>query len=190
MLLNTFAKVADGAPLNDLDVVLVEAFEAHGLGGDMKEHGQLYAGMSPALRTDLFPGAFATLPNHADHMLSDLARDLPGLDAAVRGMPNATDVDVVGVHRGTVHLGDSRRPSREVTTRHGGELLRVVAADNARAARDASTDPFRIKATRFHCTEETGVSWLGGDEVYWIFGSVGTNGQPVTSRSHTFEDSD
>ncbi len=115
----------------------------------------MYAGMSPQLRQELFPGSFGTLPDHADYTLADLARDLPGLDEAVRSMPNATDIDVVGVHEGRVHLADTPRPRRSVIARHGSELIRAVAEDGRRA-RDAGTDPFRIKATSFHCTDETG----------------------------------
>ena len=54
LVLNTYAKVADGAPLNDLDVMIVEAFETYGLHADLTEHGRLYAGMSTEVRKELF----------------------------------------------------------------------------------------------------------------------------------------
>ena len=131
--------------------------------------------MSSQLRQELFPGSFGTLPEHADYTLADLTRDLPALDEAVRSMPNATDIDVVGVHEGRVHLADTPRPRRSVTAQHGAEFLRAVAKDDPRS-RDAASDPFRIKATSFHCTDETGVDWLGSDEVYFITASTGSVG--------------
>jgi len=188
LTLNTFAKAANGAPPNDLDAIILAAFEAEGLGGEVKEHGRLYAGMSPQLRQELFPGSFATLPDHADYTLADLARDLPALDEAVRATPNATDIDVVGVHEGRVHLGDTPRPRRSVTRQHGGEFLRAVAKDDPRS-RDAASDPFRIKATSFHCTDETGIDWPGSDEVYFVCASTAA-GVSVSSRTHIFEDID
>jgi hypothetical protein len=43
---------------------------------------------------------------------------------------------------------------------------------------------YTIKATKFHCSDETGWDWLGSDEPYWIFGSLGA-GIAVTTRSRT-----
>jgi hypothetical protein len=48
---------------------------------------------------------------------------------------------------------------------------------------------YTIKATKFHCSDETGWDWLGSDEPYWIFGSLGA-GIAVTTRSRIFEDVD
>jgi hypothetical protein len=188
LVLNTYAKVADGAPLNDLDAIIVKAFESEGMEADLTEHGRLYASMSATDRRELFPGAFARLPKDADYTVADLARDLPALEKAVLAMPNALDIDVVGVHEGRVHRGNLPRPSRRVSREYAGELLRAVEPDDPR--RDLPpTDPFRIKATSFHCTDETGIDWTGSDEPYWIFGAVG-NGVSVTSRSQTFGDID
>jgi hypothetical protein len=53
----------------------------------------------------------------------------------------------------------------------------------------AFADPFSIKATSFHCTDETGTDWLGSDEPYWIFGSIG-GGVAVTTKSQVFGDVD
>jgi hypothetical protein len=188
LVLNTYAKVADGAPLNDLDVMIVEAFETYGLHADLTEHGRLYAGMSTEVRKGLFPGAFARLPDHANYTVADLVSDLPVLQKAVLAMPNALDIDVAGVHQGRIHPGDLPRPSRAVSREYTGELIRAVEPDDTR--RDLPpTDPFQIKATSFHCTDETGTDWLGSDEAYWIFGAVG-DGITVTSRSQIFEDTD
>jgi hypothetical protein len=188
LVLNTYAKVADGAPLNDLDAMIVEAFETYGLHADLTEHGRLYAGTSTEVRKALFPGAFARLPDHANYTVADLVSDLPVLQKAVLAMPNALDIDVVGVHQGQIHPGDLPRPSRAVSREYAGELIRAVEPDDTR--RDLPpTDPFRIKATSFHCTDETGTDLFGSDEPYWVFGAVG-DGISVTSRSQTFEDID
>ncbi len=189
LILNSFAKNADGVPPNELDTILMSAFVANGLGEQLKRHGELYTKMAPRVRQELFPGAFGMLAEHADYTLEDLARDLPELDAAVRAMPNAVDVDVVGVHLGKIQLSDFRRASRSVRRTHAGELFRAVAPDSPRTDADSSTDTFRIKASRFHCSDETGSDFFGSDEVYWIFGSVGA-GAAVTTRTRIFEDVD
>lgn len=188
VILNTYAKAADRVPLNDLDTMITSAFDKEGLGAELTEHGRLYARMPAATRQELFPGAFGTLAKHADYTLADLSRDLPGLDKAVLAMPNALDIDVVAVHEGRVARGDLPRPSRSVSREHAGELLRAVEPDDT--SRDLPpTDPFRIKATTFHCTDETGIDWTGSDEPYWIFGAVG-NGVSITTRSQVFGDID
>lgn len=68
-------------------------------------------------------------------------------------------------------------------------MVRAVAVDEQRVADLPPTDPYLIKVTTFHCNDETGTDFLGSDEVYWIFGSVGS-GVSVSTRSHIFEDID
>jgi hypothetical protein len=103
LVLNTFAKVADGVPTNDVDAIVVAAFDRAGWGERMRDHGRHDTKLSPRGREELFPGAFGALEKHADYSLDDLRRDLPDLDAAVRAMPNAVDIDVAGVHDGTAY---------------------------------------------------------------------------------------
>lgn len=189
LTLNSFAKVATSVPLTDLESVIVAAYEAEGLGELMREHGRTYAAMPAQARRDLFPGRFALLDVATGYTTADLVRDLPGLDAAVRSMPNATDVDVAGVHEGRVALADVRRPRRAVVREHGGELLCAVQPAGPGIQADAATDPFSIKATGFHCSDETGVDFFGSDEPYWVFGSVGA-GVAITTRSRVFGDVD
>lgn len=190
LILNAYAKKAEGKELGELDQIIVDAFTKEGLDSDMQEHGRLYAGMSAATRKELFPGEFGTMAVGADYSAADLSRDLPALDRAVRAMPNAVDIDVQGIHEGRVARGDVRRASKAVAAEHAGEFLRAVEPDlPSKGNRALPTDPFRIKATTFHCTDETGTDWLGSDEPYWIFGSVGL-GVSVTSRSHVFGDID
>jgi hypothetical protein len=108
----------------------------------------------------------------------------------VRAMPNAVDIDVAGVHDGTAYMSDFPRPSRDTRRRYASELVCAIEPDNPRMATNlAAADRYSIKATRFHCTDETGTDWLGSDEPYWIFGSLG-DGVSVTTRSHVFEDID
>jgi hypothetical protein len=190
LVLNTYAKVADGVPTNDLDAIVLAAFDRAGWGERMREHGRHYTKLTPQVREELFPGAFGTLGEHADYTLEDLRRDLPDLDAAALAMPNAVDIDVAGVHDGTAYLSDFPRPSRDTRRRYASELIRAVEPDNPRLATSlAAADRYSIKATRFHCTDETGTDFLGSDEPYWIFGSLG-DGVSVTTRSHVFDDID
>jgi len=189
LTLNSYAKADAGLPLNDLDSIITTAFDTSGLGDTLREHGRFYASMSTGTRKELFPGTFATMDPSADYTLEDLRRDLPGLDDAVRAMPNAVDIDVAGVHAGLIHRGDVVRPSREVRRQYAGELVRAVEPDHPGMVALAETDRYSIKAVKFHCTDETGADWLGSDEPYWIFGSLG-GGVAVTTRSHVFEDID
>lgn len=49
---------------------------------------------------------------------------------------------------------------------------------------------YTVKAVSFHANDETGVDWLGSDEPYWIFSSVGMSGTSTTTGSHVFGDID
>ncbi len=54
-----------------------------------------------------------------------------------------------------------------------------------------STQPkYKVKAISFHVSDESGIDWLGSDEPYWIFSSVGTAGTAHTTASHVFGDID
>ncbi|CCH76594.1 hypothetical protein BN12_1350005 [Nostocoides japonicum T1-X7] len=187
LILHAFARKEAGEAPTDLDAALIGAFEKAGFAGEMGEQARLYAGMSAATRGELFPAGYAQLTPATAYTFGDLERDLPAVQAAVLAMPTSTDVDVAGIHAGTVSRASARRPRRSVVATSGTEHLRAVEADLAPA--DATTDPFSIRATGFHCTDETGIDWLGSDEPYWIFGSMG-GGISVTTKSQVFEDVD
>ena len=189
LTLNSYAKVDAGQPLNDLDTLISRTFDSAGFGDTLREQARLYRTMSATSRRELFPGTFAELEPTSDYDLEKLRADLPDLDKAVRAMPNAVDIDVAGIHKGRLHRGDVQRPSKEVRRLHAGELVRAVEPDKAAVVPLAETDRYSIKAVRFHCTDETGADWLGSDEPYFIFGSLG-GGVAVTTRSHVFEDID
>ncbi len=190
VILDAYAKADAGRALTDLDTIVVDTFDKAGMGDELRAQGRLFAAMPTATRTELFPAHFARLGLDTAYTVADLAADLPDRQAAVLAEPNATDVDVVGIHEGRVSAAGARRPRRSVTQAFGSELLRAVAPDSEHPkAKDAATDPYAIRAIDFHCTDETGVDWLGSDEPYWIFGSVGA-GVAVTTRSHVFGDID
>jgi hypothetical protein len=186
LILNSYANSAAGHPATDLDNVIVKAFDDAGFGDEMREQGRLYAQMSPAVRSQLFPGKFGQLAPNAAYTSANLVADLPQVQESILAMANATDVDVVGVHTGTAARAAFRRPRPSVVASHASELLRAVQPD---APGDVNEDPFSIKATSFHCTDETGIDWTGSDEPYWIFGSIGA-GVAVTTKSSTFGDVD
>jgi hypothetical protein len=84
--------------------------------------------------------------------------------------------------------------------RFSADSTRVVAEssefDNDRWAvglvgLTCSTQPrYQVKAVSFHANDETGTDWLGSDEPYWIFNSVGVEGTSHTTASHVFGDID
>ena len=78
----------------------------------------------------------------------------------------------------------------------GRTVIESSESDNDRVAVGSSspycpTQPkYAVKAVSFHADDETGVDWLGSDEVYWIFNGVGMTGTDVSSASHVFGDID
>jgi len=54
-----------------------------------------------------------------------------------------------------------------------------------------ATQPrYTVKAVSFHAYDETGIDWLGSDEPYWTFNSVGVDGTALSTKSRTFGDVD
>jgi hypothetical protein len=111
IVLNSFAKLATGAELTDLDNTIIQAFRAGGSNDDqLKEHGRLYQTLSDQSRRTLFPDKFSgslPIPSTSWRPTSDL----PSLSAAVLAMPNAVDIDVGAVHAGAANLADLPTPS-------------------------------------------------------------------------------
>jgi hypothetical protein len=188
LVLHSYAKAAAGDEQTELEAMVVRTFDEAGFGDDLREQGRLFAGMTPDVRQQLFPGRFAELTASTAYTKDDLVADMPTVQASILAMANSTDVDVVGIHRRTAARASFRRPRASVVATHASELLRAVAVD-ADPSNPAFADPFSIKATSFHCTDETGTDWLGSDEPYWIFGSIG-GGVAVTTKSQVFGDVD
>jgi hypothetical protein len=186
LVLNSYANEVARKPATDVDDAIVSAFDNAGFGDEMREQGKLYARMPADARAQLFPTAFAEMAPGSAYTGADLVANLPQIQSAILAMPNATDIDVVGVHQGTAAKASFRRPRPNVVATHASELLRAVQPDDPAGATD---DPFSIKATSFHCSDETGIDWLGSDEPYWIFGSIGA-GVAVTTKSRVFSDID
>jgi CARDB protein len=75
-------------------------------------------------------------------------------------------------------------------------VLESSESDNERVAIGSlssfcPTQPkYQVKAVSFHANDETGIDWLGSDEVYWIFNGVGMTGTDLSSASHVFGDID
>jgi hypothetical protein len=88
------------------------------------------------------------------------------------------------------------RTSCYISVRFTADSARVVTEsseyDNTRWAvtYTSPTCPtlpkYQVKAVSFHANDETGIDWLGSDEPYWIFNSVGMNGTSLSTASHTF----
>lgn len=72
---------------------------------------------------------------------------------------------------------------------HGGGVL-VALSSGAGASGGATprgaTSLYSIKATKFHCNDETGTDIFGADEPFWIFGALG-GANPITTRSQVFK---
>jgi hypothetical protein len=186
LTLNSFAKLTTNAPLSDLEQSIVDAYRKNGFTDEqLKQHGRAYLNMPAQARRDIFPGKFAQLTPEQRYTMQDLRNDAPAIVSKVLSMPNVTKIDVEAVHAGTAHLREFVTASRSVVQEHGSALLIATEPNTAATA----TARYRIKATSFRCNDETGVDFLGSDEPYWIFGSLG-GGTAVTTRSQVFGDVD
>jgi hypothetical protein len=185
LMLNSFAKLDEGKPLTDLDKIFVETFRANGFKDtDLKQQGRLYRKLPAQLRSDIFPGKFANLTSETKYTLEDLKQESPKIVKSVLSMKNVTNVDVHAVHAGTAHRTEFPMVPKDVQRTHAGALFLAVDTETP-----PSVGTYTITATRFRCNDETGTDFLGSDEPYWIFGSLGS-GTAVTTRSQVFEDVD
>jgi hypothetical protein len=75
-------------------------------------------------------------------------------------------------------------------------IVESSEADNVRwavghtGATCATLPRYTVKAVSFHAVDETGTDWLGSDEPFWIFNSVGVDGTALTTKSRVFGDVD
>jgi hypothetical protein len=185
LMLNSFARLDEGKPLTDLDKIFVEAFRKNGFKDEeLKQQGRIYRNAPAQLRGEIFPGKFANLTAQTQYTLGNLKEEAPNIVKSTLNMKNVTNVDVHAVHAGTAHRAEFPMVSREVLRTHGGAVFVAVDPDAP-----ASVHTYTIKATTFRCNDETGRDWLGSDEPYWIFGSLG-DGTAVTTRSQIFGDVD
>src|SRR2546421_4007472 len=100
-------------------------------------------------------------------------------------MRNVTNIDVPAIHAGRAVESDYPLPRRDVLREHAGAML-IALEPNAPVSPQLAPASFSIKATGFHCTDESGLDWTGADEPYWIFGSVGADAK-VTTISRVLE---
>jgi hypothetical protein len=187
LTLRSFARVAAGQPLSDLEATIVDAFRANGYSDrELAQQGRLYEQLPADVRRDLFPARFAGLAAQTPYTTRQLQADAPAIVQAVLAMPNVTRIDADAIHAGKSHLRELPPVGRDVQAQHGGAMLVALSSSATPPAPAAATSRYSIKATRFRCNEETGVDVFGADEPYWIFGALGGS-NPVTSRSQTFE---
>ncbi|WP_406280765.1 hypothetical protein [Embleya sp. NBC_00896] len=186
IVLHSFAKVADGARLTDLEAGIVDAFKKNGFSDEeIRQHGETEKRMPQSLRNQIFPARFAQLDVKQNYAAADLARDAREITRAVLARPNVTNVDVAAIHAGRARLQDFTMPAREVLREHGSAML--VATEAGAAPAGAR---FTIKAVSFRCVDRATDSIFGpSNEPYWIFGSLGS-GITVTTRSQVFGDVD
>jgi hypothetical protein len=182
LVLNSFARLDEGAELTDLEQSLVKAFRDNGISAaDLKQHGRLYRQLRADLRRQIFSGKFAGLTARTPYTAADLEADAPAILQAVLGMPNVTVVDVEAIHAGRAHRSDFPMPAPAVLAEHAGALF-VALAPNITPPNPRYT----IKAFDFSCRNETGLDFLGSDEPYWVFGALSGSGA-LTTRSRVFE---
>ncbi len=185
LMLHSFAKLNENAPLTDLEKGIVDAFRQHGFSdAELKQHGRLYRQMPTQLRDSMFPGKFAGMNAQTKYTFSDLKADAPTIVKSVLSMPNVTNVNVEAIHAGTAHPSEFPMVPKNMLQEHGAAMFVALAPNTTQP-----NHKYTIKATQFHCNDETGTDFFGSDEPYWIFGSLG-QGTAITTRSQTFGDVD
>jgi hypothetical protein len=184
--LNSFAKLADGAQLTDLEQSIVTAFRQNGFSDEeIKQQGQLDKRIPQQVRAEIFPTRFARLDPSKSYSFEDLRRDAPDIVDAILERPNVTRVDVQAIHAGNLELRDFPLVDRSVLREHASEMLVAIAPNVT-----PPNPTFTIKATSFKCIDRQTDSIFGpSNEPYWIFGSLG-GGTTVTTRSQIFGDVD
>jgi hypothetical protein len=186
LTLNSFAKLADGEKLSDLEQSIVDAFTRNGFStAELKAHGRASKALPADLRAEIFPGKFAKLTPKSVYSFKDIKADANGIVKRVLAQPTVTRVDVQAIHAGSAVLADFALPSRND--------LREAATGMLVAVEPNVTPPnprYTIKAASFRCNDRASDSIFGpSNEPYWIFGSIGA-GTAVTTRSGTFDDVD
>jgi hypothetical protein len=185
LTLHSFAKLDANTPLTGLEESIVKAYRANGFSEDqLKQEGRRLRQLPPSVQHDIFPHEFAELTDQTNYTLAKLKETAPKIVQGILNTPNVATVDVQAVHAGTAPASDFPMVSRKVMQAHGGAML-IATAPNTTSPNSRYT----IKATQFRCNDETGTDFLGSDEPYWIFGSLGS-GTAVTTRSRVFGDVD
>jgi hypothetical protein len=185
LTLHSFAKLNDNGSLTDLEKGIVDAFRQNGFSdAELKQQGRLYREMPTQLRNELFPGKFAGMTAQTKYTFSDLKAEAPTIVKSVLNMPNVTNVNVEAIHTGAAHPSEFPMVPKNVLQEYGSAMFVALAPNTT-----PPNPTYTIKATQFHCNDETGTDFLGSDEPFWIFGSLG-QGTAVTTRSKVFEDVD
>lgn len=183
--LNAFSSLSANEALTDIEQIIVEAFKENGFNDEeLKERGRLFLEMPESVKRDIFPGKFARLTPQTKYTIADLKDDLPDIEQNILTQPNAVDIDVSGIHAGTRSEAEFPMPSLDTTREFAGSIFRAVEAN-----RTPPNPTYTIKAQQFRCNDETGTDFLGSDEPYWIFGSLG-QGIAITTRAGPFGDVD
>lgn len=186
LTLHSFAKVANGGQLTDLEQAIVTAYRNNGFTKEqIARQGRLAESIPDPVRAELFPDKFARLRTGKDaYSLANLKSDATGITRSFLAMPNVANVDVTAVHGGRAALAEFR-PDPSVVRASASEAL--VALEPAAAA---TTGRFTIKAIKFRCNDRAGDSIFNpSNEPYWIFGATAGD-RTKGSLSPTFDDVD
>jgi hypothetical protein len=191
LILHSFTRFAEQAELSDLEAGIVDAFRQHGYDdAELTRQGQLALKLTDSVRAELFEPGFAGLSSATPYTRAQLAADAPRIAKATLAQPNATVVDVEGIHAGRSRLADVRLPSEQVLQQHASSLTVAVEPGARATAKSSAASTFSIKATKFRCNRRGTDSVFDPKcEYYFIFGSTaGTSS--VTTRSKIFENVD
>jgi hypothetical protein len=193
LTLHSFARFAQQAQLSDLEASIIKGFRQNGYDdAELIRQGQFALKLNDALRGELFEPEYAGLASTTPYTLAQLVADAPQLVKTTLAQPNATVIDVEGIHAGRSRLTDFRQPSEQVLRKYASSLT-VAIEPQARAraaAATASGAGFTIKATKFHCNHRGTDAILDPQaEYYYIFSST-AGGTSLTSKSMVFDSVD
>jgi hypothetical protein len=190
LTLHSFARFAQHAQLSDLEAGIIKGFQQHGYDdAKLTRLGRLALKLNDSVRAELFEPEYAGLSSATPVTLAQLGADAPQIVKTTLAQPNATVVDVEGIHAGRSRLADFRQPPEQVLRQHASSLT-VAIEPGARAAAKTAAAGFTIKATKFHCNRRgTDAVFKPKCEYYFVFvTTAGTS--TLTTKSMVFDDVD
>ncbi|MFC8495060.1 RICIN domain-containing protein [Streptomyces sp. NPDC057235] len=180
VMLNGFARRAEGRPLSDLESAFADAFARAGFSdAELGEMGRSFSGASQEVRSRFFPERFAALGAEDSYGRAELRADLPQLGRDILATcKNIWPVDAsrpvgslgndAGVLEGQEELvspGPSADYLREAREKGWGLVCMGLPADHPAlaAARSSSAGPYWMSLSYAKCHEESSGE-VGKDE--------------------------
>ncbi len=187
LVLHSFSKFDKGFPLTKLEQSIVNAFKTHGFSdARLKMFGQIFAKLPPDLKEEFFPADFGSLTPKVNFGVDQLKEKVPVITDSFMEMENVTKIDVEALQMGALKIDTIAELPVEILGKYTANV-QIPISSLLPPKEPVPCKEYTIKASKFTCKEETGWSWTGSDEPYFIFSST-ASGMSITTKSHVFGD--